>query len=326
MSSSPVRTWALVGGLAAAAIVLAFLLVRGEDEGGGEDRIEVVDSRRLGPRLLEYTTRTPSVSGDHGLRILLPEDYEDSDRSYPVLYLLHPARGDERFWTDTARADELTEGLPLIVVMPDGGPVGFYSDWRSAGSGSPPQWEAYHVEELIPWVDSEFRTVDSAAGRTIAGASMGGLGALMYTARHPDLFSATASFSAPAEVRPESMSELLALASRGPELGSRIWGPPETELVNWVRHDPVGLAKEFEGVEVILHVGNGRPASYRGPLRDPVETLLRGMNVRLHRRLSELGIEHVWAPDVGAHNLTQMRKGLARSLPVLLEAVGEEEQ
>jgi acetyl esterase len=67
--------------------------------------------------------------------------------------------------------------LPLIVVMPDDGPDGGYSDWyglRVGESGEPPAWETYHTRELIPYVDATFPTVASRGGRFVAGLSSGG--------------------------------------------------------------------------------------------------------------------------------------------------------
>ena len=303
----------------AAAAAVALLLIGDGGGGGGSSRIEVIESRRLDSRLHEVTMRTPSIGAEVGVRVLLPAGYERSRSEFPVLYLLHPATGDRRFWTDTAGVAALAKNLDAIVVMPDGGARGFYSDWQENGDRPSPRWESFHVDELIPWVDSEFRTVESADGRAVAGASMGGLGALMYAARHPDLFGVTASFSGPAELRPETMNPLLRSVRMSPALAERIWGDPETDLENWVRHDPVSLAGDLRGVEVILHVGNGRPIGYEGPLRDPIELKLFRMNLRLHERLAELGIRHEWSPGIGAHNLSRFRTGLARTLPRIAE-------
>jgi hypothetical protein len=130
------------------------------------------------------------------VRVLLPGGYASSgERRYPVLYLLHGSVDDYRSWTDKGDAEHLTAGLPMIVVMPDAGSGGFYSDWYNNGAGGPPEWETYHVRELIPWIDAHYRTIASRAGRATAGLSMGGFGAMTYPSRHSDLFVAAASFS-----------------------------------------------------------------------------------------------------------------------------------
>src|SRR5437764_987374 len=157
--------------------------------------LQLVSSQQLDPRLVELTFSTPALAKQTHVRVLLPAGYSSGSRRYPVLYLLHGSVDDYRSWTDKGDAEHLTAGLPLIVVMPNGGNGGFYSDWFNSGAGSPPEWETYHVRQLIPWIDAHYRTVASRRGRATAGLSMGGFGAMTYPARHPDEFVAAASFS-----------------------------------------------------------------------------------------------------------------------------------
>jgi S-formylglutathione hydrolase FrmB len=158
--------------------------------------LRLVGSKRLDPRLVELKFQTPALSGDTNVRVLLPTGYDPSRlERYPVLYLLHGSADDYRSWTDKGDAERLTAGLPLIVVMPNAGNGGFYSDWFNHGAGGPPEWETYHVGQLIPWIDAHYRTVASRRGRATAGLSMGGFGAMTYPARHPGMFVAAASFS-----------------------------------------------------------------------------------------------------------------------------------
>ena len=110
---------------------------------------------------------------------------------------LPPARRRRRrrSWTRSGDAERLTAAKPLIVVMPDGGRGGWYTNWYRGGRAARRRWETYHVDQLLRLVDRRFRTVAARRGRAIAGLSMGGFGALSYAARHPDRFAAAASFS-----------------------------------------------------------------------------------------------------------------------------------
>ena len=124
----------------------------------------------LAAAAVEYGFNTAALLGETNVRILLPDGYaERPERRYPVLYLLHGCCDFDvpgsRAWTTHGEAEEATAGLPLIVVMPDGGRGGFYSDWFRNGLGGPPMWETYHLDQLMPWVDREFRT---RAGRARA--------------------------------------------------------------------------------------------------------------------------------------------------------------
>src|SRR5437763_17176752 len=98
--------------------------------------LRLINSHRLDARLVELTFQTPALRGDTNVRVLLPAAYRSSgNRRYPVLYLLHGSVDDYRSWTDKGDAEHLTSGLPLIVVMPNAGNGGFYSDWFNNGNG-----------------------------------------------------------------------------------------------------------------------------------------------------------------------------------------------
>ena len=138
--------------------------------------VRVVASQRIDARLLELTVRTPALAAATKVRVLLPAGYAAAQhRRYPVLYLLHGASGSYRDWTRSGEVERLTAGKPLIVVMPDGGRGGWYTNWYNGGKAGAPAWETYHVDELIPLVDRRFRTLPVRRGRAIAGLSMGWL-------------------------------------------------------------------------------------------------------------------------------------------------------
>lgn len=161
-------------------------------------------------RLLEATITTSAVfrstNGFPGnvpikVRILLPADYDPSGRAYPTLYLLHGGGADWRQWSDPAQGnvESLLAGTPFrgIVVMPEGGWSGWYSDWQgNTDGGFRPQWETFHVNQLVRWVDANFNTVERRSGRAVAGVSMGGYGALRYAGRFGQTFGAVGALSA----------------------------------------------------------------------------------------------------------------------------------
>ena len=127
--------------------------------------------------------------------IYLPPDYETSNRSYPVLYLLHGYSDDETGWIQFGEANRIAdEGIakgefaPCIIVIPDG-KVTWYIN---SADGKDP-WEDMFIEEFIPFVEKEYRVRSKKEFRAIAGLSMGGNGALLLSMHHPDLFSTCAS-------------------------------------------------------------------------------------------------------------------------------------
>ena len=85
--------------------------------------------------------------------------------------------------------ERYAEGLPLIVVMPNGG-RGFYTDAEQGFA-----YETALVRELIPFIDRMFNTRTDRGGRCIGGLSMGGYGAIKLALKYPDLFGSANSHS-----------------------------------------------------------------------------------------------------------------------------------
>lgn len=130
--------------------------------------------------------------------IYLPPGYDKStDRSYPVLYLLHGGGGSHTDWIMAGHLPGIANQLiasedacEMIVVCPEAG-KGFMNYFNS------PEWryQDYFFEELIPYIDSNYRTLADKQHRAIAGLSMGGGATVVYAAAHPELFVAAYSMS-----------------------------------------------------------------------------------------------------------------------------------
>jgi len=130
--------------------------------------------------------------------IYLPKGYEESNRSYPVLYLLHGYTDNEIGWTQFGEvqqiADEASESLSvtdMIIVMPDAG-----VSWYINNHDGSVNYEEFFTHELIPHVDETYRTRATKEFRAIAGLSMGGYGTLIMATKHSELFTAAAPLSA----------------------------------------------------------------------------------------------------------------------------------
>jgi hexosaminidase len=124
-------------------------------------------------------------------RIFLPPDYERSERRYPVLYLLHGLKGNESDWWDRSKLAEYAVKFHLIVVTP-----GVGDSWYANSAGdNRARYEDAIVRDLIPHIDASYRTIAKPEGRAIAGISMGGLGAMKFALRYPQLFAFAGSVS-----------------------------------------------------------------------------------------------------------------------------------
>ncbi|MEV5507972.1 alpha/beta hydrolase [Streptomyces orinoci] len=141
------------------------------------------------------TVTTPEVAGEHHIRILLPQDYAAGPaKRYPVFYLLHGASDDPA--NPNLAYPALTAAKSMITVIPDGGRRGWYTNWLDQDTAAGAQnWENFHINQVIPFIDANLRTLGTKQGRAVGGISMGGFGALHYAQRHPGLFSQVATFS-----------------------------------------------------------------------------------------------------------------------------------
>jgi S-formylglutathione hydrolase FrmB len=316
-----VRYLACAAALAAAPPLFAPARAEPESEQARAEALTYIGEVQLSPRLREITLMTPALAtpafgpipanptGRTKLRVLLPEGYDPKAAArYPVLYLFHGGGENEAAWTtptEKGKAEELTKGLPLIVVMPDGGVAGGYSDWYNGGAFGPPQWKTYHLDQLIPWIDTHFRTIADRGGRATAGLSMGG-GGLRYAALRPDLIGATAAFSGDIDIlQPASDWN-----GMGAPISRMIWGDRKTEEVRWRGANGPDLAGNLGNTDVAIFAGDtGRPeATY----------ILPGSTV-VHDRLNELGIAHQFIVYPGmTHSWPTWNRALAEWLPRLM--------
>ena len=134
--------------------------------------------------------------------VYLPPGYDDSDERYPSIYLIQGLSGQVDMWRNRSafrpNVPELIDALfaggdvpPCIVVMVD--------CWTSLGgsqfvdSPGTGRYHSYLCDEIVPWVDGEFRTLADAAHRGITGKSSGGYGAMITPMLRPDLFGGLAT-------------------------------------------------------------------------------------------------------------------------------------
>jgi S-formylglutathione hydrolase FrmB len=297
--------------------------------------ITVSGWRWITPRTLEVDISTAkvgaaAVQGPHRVRITLPADYFASGTTrYPVLYLLHGGAGaNSAQWTTGGGAvEQITNNQPIVTVMPDGGKVGWYTNWVNPGSTAQ-SWKDFHVNQLIPWVDANLRTIAAKNGRAIAGLSMGGFGAIRYAQDRPDLFAYAASFSGAVDLRNSGTRSVITQQAGqygfnpyGP-FGSPFWPADGT----WNATDPVGRASRLQGVGVALYAGSGINDG------DVLEGTMADSARRLHDALNAAGVPHFYwnygrpGPSVpygcdGGHNFSCWNFALNDALPRILDAL-----
>jgi diacylglycerol O-acyltransferase / trehalose O-mycolyltransferase / mycolyltransferase Ag85 len=232
-----------------------------------------------------------------------------------VLFLLQGCCDTYESWTRSTDVEHLPQLQHVLVVMPEGGDVGFYSNWRDG-----PHWEDFHLRELPRILADGY---GGGSRRAIAGLSMGGLGAMDYAARRPRMFRAAASFSGVLHPlgAPRYWLGLFANYTDDPRA---VWGDPKDDRDVWGRHDPTALLPALAGIPLFVSAGDGRP----GPLEhgesrsDPAEAEVGAETHAFVRRAQALGVP-VQADLYGAgiHNWPYWQRELRRALPLLLRAM-----
>ena len=147
------------------------------------------------------TLESKILKGERKYAIYLPPDYETSERTYPVLYLLHGLGDDQMAWIQFGEVKQIVDesinsgkATPMIIVMPNAntGRSGYFNwirkdDWN---------YEDFFFKELMPYVERKYRIKGAKRYRAIAGNSMGGGGSFIYAMHHPDIFGSACPLSA----------------------------------------------------------------------------------------------------------------------------------
>lgn len=156
---------------------------------------------------------------DRKYAIYLPPDYETSNRSYPVLYLLHGGGDDQTGWVQFGEVKHIADkaikegkSTAMVIVMPDAntGRRGYFNsisgDFR---------YEDFFFQEFIPFIEKTYRIRAEKQYRAVAGLSMGGGGTVLYALHHPEMFSAACPLSASVRTSSADRSRLAASDTAG---------------------------------------------------------------------------------------------------------------
>lgn len=244
---------------------------------------------------------------DRKFAIYLPPDYETSQRSYPVLYLLHGAGDDQTGWVQFGEvqwiADKaIREGTatPMIIVMPDAntGQRGYFNDikgeWR---------YEDFFFQELMPYVEKTYRIKGEKRYRAVAGLSMGGGGSFMYALHHPELFSSACPLSA--YIGPLNTEEAKSRLNQ-----MNIKATDEEIEAYFKKHNALSLINDMPVDQV---------KSVRWYIDCGDDDFLFEGNSLVHIAMRKKQIPHEFRIRDGAHNWTYWRE----SLPEVLRFVSD---
>ncbi len=281
---------------------------------------------------LWYPSSFSSKMKQRRLSVYLPPAYENNaDKHYPVLYLLHGTGGDELAWLGMGRLAQIMDNMiaqgkiqPMIVVMPNG-----IADQDAAPGHSPyMSGEARHSnvsswlgrtekafpEEVMPFVESKYRTINDKAHRAIAGLSMGGLHTIAITSNNPTLFDYVGLFS------PQSVNVLTdwnikrinhirngfnKIKNKLPERLRQRYADRDEQFSDVSIYQDLDekIKQQFETAPALYYIAIGK--------KDPLKPFLD----KFRNKLSSQGGAYLYKESSGAHSWENWRKYLLDFLP-----------
>ncbi len=218
------------------------------------------------------------LKNDMKVTVAVPASYraEGDTAHYPTLYLLNGHGGHYRTWPSLLDIDKAATDYGMIIVCPSG-----MNSWYWDSPVDPSmQMESFFVEQLIPTIDSLYRTRPVREQRAITGLSMGGHGALWLAMRHPDLFANAGATSGGVNIIPFpnnwNMADRLGKYADNPD--------------RWKEHTVVTLAETLEPgtLNIIFDCGT--------------EDFFYNVNCQLDSILNSRKIHHTYITYPGAHN------------------------
>jgi enterochelin esterase family protein len=146
---------------------------------------------------------SPTLKINRRMFVYTPYGYETSNKSYPVLYLLHGAGGDEDAWSSMGRTRQILDNLiekglaePMICVMPNGNPNQMAAqttqlpvsdmDYRDPSNRN--NYVHSIVKDIVPYIEKNYRVIADPDHRAIAGLSMGGGHTIAAANEYPGTF------------------------------------------------------------------------------------------------------------------------------------------
>jgi len=238
--------------------------------------------------------------------IVLPKNYYQSGKSYPVMYMLHGLGDNESSWLEYGQVASILDCMtdkkeikPFICVMPQG----FKSYYTDSYDGTF-NYQQMFIDELVPYIDSVYRTIPDASQRAVTGYSMGGFGAFVLPVKYPDVFSISIPLSASLRTDEQYINE-------HPDGWNEQWGKifggvgesGDARITDYYKANSPFYLIESKSVDelkkVAFYIENG----------DKENTLCRS-NEFLHIAMLKKGIPHLYNVKEGGHEFSFWRNAL----------------
>lgn len=270
-----------------------------------------------GLRIMESMVMPSSIlKQDVHFSVCLPKNYYEVKHTFPVVYLLHGLGDDETSWLEygqiaqfTDKSAELGETVPMIFVMPEAFRTYYVNDYKGSFL-----YQDMFVKELVPYIDSLFRTIPERQHRAVMGYSMGGFGALILHLKHPEVFGTAIPLSISIRTDEQYMTED---ASGWDDQWGRLFGAPGLKgadrITDYYKQNcPFYILPQLSAAEIKrlnIYIDNG----------DEEQTLCRS-NEELHILMRNLKIPHEFRVRDGGHSFQYWCSALPDALRFISDA------
>lgn len=288
---------------------------------------KITSERWLNANTFDVTVSSPALAVSVPMRVIVPNGWSRSaTRTWPVVYAYHATRDTYVSWTRSTDIEEVAAKYDVIVVMPETGYIGWFTDWWNYGDGGPPKWETFHTKDVLQLVE---RNYHAGTKRAVMGISSAGYGAVKYAARNPGMFRYAASYSGMLHLTKPGFPVLVMVQSLERADPLRIWGVRGINNDNWRANDPYVLASNLRGTGLYISSGvTGRPGPHDHPATGAddvqlLEVLCGKTTVSFVKRINELGIPattHVYRD--GWHNWEAWQPEMHKAWPLMMRAIG----
>ena len=254
------------------------------------------------------TIKSSILKTDKKFAVYLPAGYESSQRSYPVVYLLHGYGDNQTGWVQFGDVQAIVDkGIkegkitPMIIVMPDGEKTFYMNDAKGKYA-----FEDFFIKELIPHIEKDFRCRTEKEFRAIAGLSMGGFGSLLNALHHPDLFSTCVAFSSAVFIDEDIV-----------KMSQAEYSNMFSKIMNDLKEGEPRI-NDFWNQNSILYLMKNMPEDKKKAVRFWIDCgdddfLYKG-NCNLHILMREQNIPHEFRTRDGSHTWEYWRTGLPDAL------------
>jgi len=270
-----------------------------------------------GLRIMESLVMTSrTLNQDVKFSVCLPLNYYDDNRSYPVVYLLHGLGDDETSWLEYGRisqyADQEIESgeiIPMIFIMPEGYRNYYVNDYKGSFL-----YQDMFVKELVPYIDSMFRTIADKQHRALMGYSMGGFGALVLHLKYPDVFGSAVPLSMSVRTDEQYMTED---ASEWNEQWGRLFGVQGITGTGRI----TDYYKQNSPFHIISQISLSEMKNFRVYMDngDKEQTLCRS-NEELHILMKNMYFTHEFRVRDGGHSFSYWCSALPNALRFISDA------